>query len=243
MAGAATVTDRETLRKGVRFVYLGVEFQANGWDRSAFSFIAPRQAEMTTVMEDFTAPFRTRQKRGRLMFWDAMTYLGRAFPKSELLRRPEGAAFLRMLASLADAQVNGEAASAMLGIGALASLRRNVRELPLPSGGRSSRGMGVPGPGDSWRITPEGLALVRTLSLELPADSADPSQLDWIRVTMLAVLAHLQSELELWIDTAFIRVRLCPQCESWFEARRMAGRQSFCSASCRVTSSRTPVKR
>ncbi len=63
---------------------------------------------------------------------------------------------------------------------------------------------------------------------------------DWHRVLLLAVLIQIRCDVELYLETGFLRIRRCERkaCHGFFQVKRMAGRQRFCSSTCRACAPR-----
>ncbi len=216
------------------FTFLGVMFMLSA-RRSDRAAIAIGQARMTKSIELSTQEPRARRKSGPIMFWDAMTYFQAVIPPREILAKPEGNLLLELMREQATGAVSQGVTLDLVNLPVLRSLGSEIRGFKIP--GRTPT-LDRDGYGDHWRETAEGGALLRTLTLDVPPEDSDPLNLDWLRLTMLAVLAHLRLDIDMWVETGFLRIRCCENCGAWFKSNRMAGRPRFCSTYCRVASSR-----
>jgi hypothetical protein len=216
------------------FTFLGVMFRLSA-RRSDHAAIAIGQARMSKSIEIATQEPRARQKRGPILFLDAMTFVQAMIPHREVVAKPEGNLLLELMKEQATGAVSQGVTLDLVNLPVLHSLRSTVRSFNAP--GRIPT-LNRDAYGDHWRETAEGGALFRTLTLDVPPEDSDPANLDWLRLTMLAVLAHLRLDVDVWVETGFLRIRCCENCGAWFKSHRMAGRPRFCSTYCRVAFSR-----
>lgn len=240
------------------FILLGVRFHHLARPKGTMGPLAAGLARVTEVIEAGSEQARRRQKRGAIQYIDALTALDRIIPTPPERRSAEENLLRELVPGLAAQSLTSATLTSLWQLPPLALIRSSVEQLHPAlhdaslgrNKGRGHNRGGSAGTGREvfdaarglrGRFTAPGDGLFRILDLDLE-EVAGEEAADWPRLLSLAVLAQLRADLEVWLETGFLRVRKCQlvRCGSWFIARRMAGRQRFCSPYCRVASSREP---
>ena len=95
-----------------------------------------------------------------------------------------------------------------------------------------------------WKIRPAGPC--RLLEIDMGDLKGRADRIDWHWAHLLAVLIQMRADIEIYLETGFLRTHRCERvaCGSFFQVARMAGRQRFCSNSCRAAAAREqPARR
>lgn len=187
-----------------------------------------------------------RQKRDVILYWDAMTALQRgSFIPDSLAESQEYGLAVELVLTLAEGQVSDHALQELSTFKPIADARSHI---DFFHGNQSLRS-----PQAYSRISPERITFdvhgrtkiqkpgpYRRLSLDMENLKGDASSIDWYRALLLALLVQLRCDMEVYLDTGFLRVRHCERkaCSAFFHVSRMAGRQRFCSSTCRACAPR-----
>ncbi len=225
---------------GASFSLLGVRFRCRG----VRSILTPALVQLKLAEDELAAAAADalrRQRRSRVAYWDVLTF----WERSVLSRVDPADVEERLLDELRRALGTGkvpiETAKSLAKLDSLSTLAVAVLPVSEAMLGVGEAG-GTPAGRESVRARrtaePGGLMRVLTIDMEGPPDK--PPTFDWPRLVTLAALAQLKTDLETWIETGYLRVRRCARddCRSWYKAERLADRQRFCSAYCRVAFAR-----
>lgn len=192
-----------------------------------------------------------RQKRETVAYWDAMTCLvaDDGFVPRRLRDRRECGLARQLVTSIGDGGLQRQHLAPVADLGELESLA-TVRSRPayefgptaLPDGpavprpGRDRVELGIDG---RWRLRPAGPC--RLLEVDMGDLGGDVNRIDWHWGGLLAVLIQLRADIEIFLETGFLRLHRCEHaaCRAFFQVARMSGRpQRFCCSSCRAAAAR-----
>ena len=187
-----------------------------------------------------------RQKRDVILYWDAMTALQRGgFIPQRLAESQENGLALELVLAIAAGEVPDRVLLELSTFKPIAHARSQIDFFHSDQSLRRPQAYG--------RMSPERITFdvhgrpkiqksgpYRRLSLEMKDLKGDASSIDWYRALLLALLVQLRCDMEVYLDTDFLRVRCCERraCSAFFQVSRMAGRQRFCSATCRACAPR-----
>jgi hypothetical protein len=187
-------------------------------------------------------PCMIRQKRNTLRYWDVMTVLDRG----EVFRakgQPESMAWgvaTELTLAIRDDRLN-DGCLLELGEMELINNARSRIDWRRADDSSTEARQGIGGPVDvKGRILKPASGVYRRLELAMPDQKGDASGINWLDVMLTAVLVHLKADLEMYLETDFLPVRVCERraCRSFFRVHRMAGRHQFCSDTCRACAAR-----
>ena len=193
-----------------------------------------------------------RQKRDTVSYWDAMTCLAadNGFVPARLRRGREYELAGELVAALGTGTLEARHGALIADLGELESIRE-VRSRPTYEFGetgeqcervRTARpvidrvDLGIDG---RWKTCQAGPC--RLLEIDMGDLKGRADRIDWHRAHLLAVLIQLRGDIEIYLETGFLRIHRCERaaCGAFFHVARMAGRpQRFCSSSCRAGAAR-----
>ncbi|MHC4447927.1 MAG: hypothetical protein ACYSXF_09135 [Planctomycetota bacterium] len=198
-----------------------------------------------------TAAAIRRQKRDIVTYWDAMTCLAAddGFVPARLHDRPEYRLAVDLVAAMGTGRLEARHSAAIADLGELESIRL-ARSRPTYEFGETveQRAAAVPRPctdrvdfgvDGQWKLRRAGPC--RLLEVDMGDLKGRADQIDWWWAHLLAVLIQLRADIEIYLETGFLRIHRCERaaCASFFSVARMAGRQQrFCSNSCRAAAAR-----
>ncbi len=197
-----------------------------------------------------------RQKRDIVTYWDAMTCLAvrDGFVPSRLQDHREYGLALDLVAAMGTGRLEDRHSAVIADLGELESIR-SARSRPVYEFGQTTEqrvgetarpvmdrvDYGVDG---RWKIRPAGPC--RLLEIDMGDLKGRADRIDWRWAHLLAVLIQMRADIEIYLETGFLRTHRCERaaCGSFFQVARMAGRQRFCSNTCRAAASREqPARR
>ena len=245
-------TPSSSLRPTIGIVFLGVHFfwpeRKPGFERDNLNAFDEPGAQILKLVDE---PMR-RQKRSRLKYWDAITYLDRISIPDPVAISDEAELADRLIGMLARRRFHTQTIRELAALPALADAHTRLAHY---SGKRQHEyeaelvvSRGDPTPieyGRDGNIHPIPPGFYRLMEINMDTAGMKSNALDWHRLMILAVLFQIRADLEIHYETGFMRLRKCEhrQCGAWFVTKRMAGRQRFCSTLCRVTEARDVARK
>jgi hypothetical protein len=204
---------------------------------------------VSEALRQLSEPAVRRQKRETVSYWDAMTCL----ENDEFLPpRLHDCIEYRLATDLVEPFAAGTLEPRHSGpiavLGELESIRAARSHVIYEFGDTSQEGgrpiarpcidrvdFGIDG---NWRFRRAGPC--RALEIEMGDLKGRADTIDWPRAHLLAVLIQMRTDIELYLETGFMRIHRCERaaCRSFFKVKRMAGRQRFCSNACRAGAAR-----
>jgi len=217
----------------------GVRFQW-GFDQLGYGFDPSNQEERKAILHGVRQAIgdaMRRQQRERLRYWDLMTFLERVHLPREVANSKEAQVAHDLILTIDDPQ--GMREQTIKRLVALRAMRHVSTELlwrkPADPVEATLAELEVDG-----RPCAVKSPFQRVITVDMVGLAIDIRKIPWHRLMVLAILAHLRADLEIYSETGYMSVRKCQRhsCSAWYRAERMAGRQRFCSAACRVAYSR-----
>ena len=206
----------------------------------AWRAVEPGILEPYNAVLRVARPAMVRQKRDRVCYWDAMTALdrGEAFPR----RHPESQTWglaTELSVAIRDGKLDRRPLLELGGMERVNQVRTRIewRREGDTTSARHAIDVSVDLHG---RRRSSKLGVYRRFELEMPDQHGDMSSVDWFDVMLLAVVVHLKADIEQYLESNFLPLRVCARraCGSFFRVHRMAGRHQFCSDTCRACAAR-----
>ena len=196
-----------------------------------------------------TAAAIRRQKRDIVTYWDAMTCLvgDDGFVPARLRDRREYGLAVDLVTAVGTGRLEARHSAAIADLGEIESIRL-ARSRPTYEFGETGEEPGATprpctdrvdfGVDGRWKLRQAGPC--RLLEVDMGDLKGRADRIDWGWAHLLAVLIQLRADIEIYLETDFLRIHRCERgaCGSFFHVARMAGRQRFCSSSCRAAAAR-----
>ncbi len=195
-----------------------------------------------------TAEAIRRQKRDIVTYWDAMTCLDDGFVPSRLRGRREYELACKLVSAMGRGPLDAVHSAIIAELGELDSIRE-ARSRPVYEFGETGdqRQRATPRPvidrvdfgiDGRWKARQAGPC--RLLEIDMGDLKGRADKIDWPWAHLLAVLIQLRADIEILLETGFMRIHRCERaaCGAFFHVARMAGRQRFCSNGCRAAAAR-----
>lgn len=245
-------TSSSSLRSTIGIVFFGVHFfwpeRKPGFEQDNLHAFDEPSAQIRKLVDE---PMR-RQKRSHVKYWDAVTYLDQLGIPDPLTTSEEAELADRLIGMLARRRFHTQTIRELAALPALADARTRLAyhsgkrqheyeaELVVTRGELTRIELGRDG-----HIHQVLAGFYRLLEMNMDTAGMKSNALDWHRLMILAVLFQIRADLEIYYETGFMRLRKCEhhRCRAWFVAKRMAGRQRFCSTLCRVTEARDVARK
>ncbi len=224
---------------GVYFIY---DNAGRNWNDEYFTSIAPLQAALLKEIRVATLWAIERQNRDDFSYWDALTWLdGPARPR-RLSRIPEIRLLSRVMRSLASDQEDPGAIKRLAEEPALKNITtRHIWE-DAKFTIRQAEALARTNPA-RIRTTRQGnqrLAqptMCRTFRVPMGDAGGSLKGIDLDRQLVLSLLIQIRSDLELFYESGFRRLRRCERdrCGAWYVAKPMGQQIRFCCDVCRAS--------
>lgn len=184
-----------------------------------------------------------RQKRDVLTYWDGLTFLqgqgaGMCVKKAE----PETLLCLRLLSQFADQRLEFDDVWELAHLPALEHFKSRLVYHRADGYDPEAAALGRADPAslertihNTWRAK---RGFHREFHVDAKAVEGPMTKASWTRLFVLAILAQLRADLEIFYETGFFRIRRCERraCMAWFAAKAMgSGKQRFCCGGCRAS--------
>ncbi|MCH8314776.1 MAG: hypothetical protein IIA64_02280 [Planctomycetes bacterium] len=256
MTPSTSPSKREPLDRasfGLFDVYFIYDNAGRNWNDEYFTSIAPLQAALLKEIRVATLWAVERQNREYESYWDALTWLeGPARPR-RLSRIPEIRLVDRVMRSLASDQEDQGAIKRLAEEPALRNIttmhtwedaKFTIKEAQAlartdPARIRTTRR------GNQRLAQP---TMCRAFRVPMGDAGGSLRGVDLDRQLVLTLLVQIRSDLELFYETGFRRLRRCERdrCGAWYVSKPMGQQIRFCCNVCRASEyreSRTATKR
>lgn len=232
------------------FVY---DNAGRNWNNEYFRSLAPVQVAILEEIRVATLWAIERQKREYVFYWDALTWLNGPERPRRLSRIPEIRLLDRLMRSLASDQVEDRGALRRL---AEEPALRNITTMHTWEDAkftiRQAEALARTNPA-RIRTTRQGnqrLArptMCRTFRVPMGDAGGSLKGVDLDRQLVLSLLVQIRSDLELFYESGFRRLRRCERdrCGAWYVSKPMGQQVRFCCDVCRASDyreSRTATK-
>ena len=236
---------------GVYFIY---DNAGRNWNDEYFRRVLPRQMELQEAIRVATVWAIARQNREYVSYWDALTWLDTTTrPQRFSARRiPEMGLLDRLMRSLAS---NREDHLAIKHLAEKPSLRHVVTQHNWDDSKFTIDLVNALARTDPSRIgrTRQGKprlvkpTMYRVFRVSMGDAGGSLKGIDVDRLLVLSLLVQIRSDLELYHETGFRRLRRCERkrCKAWFTSKSMGQQIRFCCDVCRASDyreSRTATK-
>ena len=234
---------------GVYFIY---DNAGRNWNDEYFTSVAPLQAALLEEIRVATLWAIERQKREYVFYWDALTWLNSPARPRRLSRIPEIRLLDRVMRSLASDQEDRGAIKRLAEEPTLKNITTKHTWEDAKFTIRQTEALARTDPA-RIRTTRQGnqrLAqptMCRTFRVPMGDAGGSLKGIDLDRQLVLGLLVQVRSDLELFYETGFRRLRRCERdrCGAWFISKPMGQQIQFCCNVCRASDyreSRTATK-
>lgn len=234
---------------GVIFVY---DNAGRNWNNEYFRSLAPVQVAILEEIRVATLWAIERQKREYVFYWDALTWLNSPARPRRLSRIPEIRLLDRVMRSLASDQEDRGAIKRLAEEPTLKNITTKHTWEDAKFTIRQTEALARTDPA-RIRTTRQGnqrLAqptMCRTFRVPMGDAGGSLKGIDLDRQLVLGLLVQVRSDLELFYETGFRRLRRCERdrCGAWFISKPMGQQIQFCCNVCRASDyreSRTATK-
>lgn len=225
---------------GVNFIY---DNAGKDWSNEFFKSMSPQQALMEEIGVS-TLWAIERQNREFVSYWDALTWLDNSARPSRFSKRqiPEIYLLDQIMRSLAD---DREDNLALKRLATEPALRNITTKHTWEDGTFTIRQADALARTDPARIhtTRQGKqslakpTMVRTFSVPMGDAGGSLKGIDWDRLLVLSLLVQVRSDLELFFESGFRRLRRCERdrCRAWFISKPMGQQIRYCCNVCRAS--------
>lgn len=186
-----------------------------------------------------------RQRRTHTEYWDAMTYLEIVRLREPLASTDEAEVCLELIWMLGRGHLRDKTVLELTRLPLLAAAKTRLRAygkgLSDPIIDSVTPRVG-PGPKHGLKHDPSfRKGIYRSIDVDMDYLGLSPQAIDWERLIVQAVLLQIHADLEMYYETGYLRVKKCQYglCGAFYGTRPMDARSKFCSATCRVASSRS----
>lgn len=236
---------------GVYFIY---DNAGPNWNAQYFQHVLPKQRELQKEILDGTVWAIERQDREYESYWDALTWLdSTTHPQRFSARRiPEMRLLDRLMRSLASNRADHWA---LEHLAEEPSLRHVVTQHKWDDSKFTIDMANALARTDPSRIgrTRQGKprlvkpTMYRVFRVPMGDAGGSLKGIDVDRLLVLSLLVQIRSDLELFHETGFRRLRCCERkrCKAWFTSKSMGQQIRFCCDVCRASDyreSRTATK-